>query len=55
LVEAHQGQVEAEEFATEITLRLTFTADDLSAFQAALAETTSGQVSVAKYEIWDGQ
>ena len=55
LVEAHQGQVEAEEFATEITLRLTFTADDMPAFQAALAETTSGQVSVAKYEIWDGQ
>jgi uncharacterized YigZ family protein len=51
LVEAHQGQVEAEEFATEITLRLTFTADDLPAFQAALAETTSGQVSVARYEI----
>lgn len=46
MVAAHQGQVDAEEFATQVTLRLTFSADDLPAFQAALAETTSGQVTV---------
>ncbi|GIK41071.1 MAG: YigZ family protein [Chloroflexota bacterium] len=46
MVVAHQGQVDAEEFAAQVTLRLTFTADDLPAFQAALAETTSGQVTV---------
>ncbi len=44
LVETHHGQVEAEEFATEVTLRLTFTIDDLPAFQSALAEATRGQV-----------
>lgn len=46
LVEAHEGQVEAEAFAAEVTLRLTFVVDDLPAFQAALAEITSGQVSI---------
>jgi uncharacterized YigZ family protein len=51
LVEAHQGQVNAEEFAAEVTLRLTFSTDDLPAFQAALAEATSGQVAVTRYEI----
>lgn len=51
LVEAYQGQIESEEFATEITLRLTFIADDLPAFQAALAEATGGQVSATRYEI----
>ncbi|MCK6627642.1 MAG: YigZ family protein [Anaerolineae bacterium] len=43
LVEAHQGQVEGEEFATDITLKLTFTTDELPLFQAALAEMTHGQ------------
>jgi uncharacterized YigZ family protein len=43
LVEAYQGQVETEEFATEITLKLAFTTDDLPLFQAALAEMTHGQ------------
>jgi uncharacterized YigZ family protein len=46
LIEMHQGQVETEEFATEVTVHLTFVADDLPAFQAALAETSSGQVTV---------
>lgn len=45
LIEAHQGRVEAEAFAIEVTLHLTFGADDLLAFQAALAEATRGQVS----------
>ncbi|MBE7552666.1 MAG: YigZ family protein [Anaerolineales bacterium] len=51
MVAAHQGQVDAEEFATQVTLRLTFSADDLPAFQAALAETTSGQVTVESWPI----
>jgi uncharacterized YigZ family protein len=46
LIEMHQGQVENEEFAIEVTVHLTFVADDLPAFQAALAETSSGQVTV---------
>jgi uncharacterized YigZ family protein len=46
LIEMHRGQVETEEFATEVTVHLTFVADDLPAFQAALAETSSGQVTV---------
>jgi uncharacterized YigZ family protein len=46
LVEAHHGQVEAEAFATEVTLRLSFGADDLPAFQAAMAEATGGKMSV---------
>lgn len=48
LIEAHHGQVEAEEFAVEVTLRLNFTIDDLPAFEAALAQATSGQVSPRK-------
>lgn len=43
LVDAYQGQVEAEEFAADISLKLTFIADDLPLFQAALAEMTHGQ------------
>ena len=48
LIEAHRGQVEAEEFAAEVTLHLTFGIDDLPAFQAAVAEATSGQVTVRR-------
>lgn len=48
LVEDHHGQTEAEEFAAEVTMRLTFTTDDLPAFEKALAETTRGQISVVK-------
>lgn len=46
LVEAHQGQVEAEDFTTEVTMQLTFSVDDLPAFEAELAELTGGQVAV---------
>jgi uncharacterized YigZ family protein len=46
LAETYQGRIEAEDFAAEVTLRLTFTVDDLPAFKAAVAETTSGQVVV---------
>ena len=46
LVEAHQGQLDGEEFAAEVTLFLTFTSDDLLAFEVALAEITRGQMIV---------
>lgn len=46
LVETHHGQIEAESFTTEVTMDLIFTVEDLPAFEADLAETTSGQVTV---------
>jgi uncharacterized YigZ family protein len=46
LVEIHGGRMDAEEFAADIKLRLIFVADDLPTFQVALAEATSGQVSI---------
>jgi uncharacterized YigZ family protein len=46
LVEAHHGEIEAEEFAAEVTMRLVFIVDDLPAFAAALSEATSGQVMI---------
>jgi uncharacterized YigZ family protein len=50
LVEAHHGQVEGEEFATDVTMRLIFVIDDLPAFESALAEATRGTVEVRKVE-----
>lgn len=49
LIGMYQGQVESEEFAAGVTLHLTFVADDLPDFQAALAEATSGQVTVESW------
>jgi uncharacterized YigZ family protein len=46
LTEEHRGQLEQEDFAAEVTLRLTFIVDDLPAFKAAVAEATRGQVEV---------
>jgi uncharacterized YigZ family protein len=46
LIEAHNGQVDDEAFAAEVTLYLTLAVDDLSDFESALAEATRGQVSV---------
>ena len=50
LVEAHQGQIEAEDFATSVTLRLIFATTDLPAFEAALAEATGGKLEVERLE-----
>ena len=47
LIEAFHGQVEAETFTTEVTLRLVFAVEDLPNFAAAVSEATSGQVTVA--------
>lgn len=46
LSDIHHGRIEDEDFATDITLRLTFTTDDLPAFEAALSEATHGRISV---------
>lgn len=48
LIETHHGQVDRETFTTEVTLRLTFTVDDLPLFAAALAEATNGTVTVER-------
>ena len=50
LVETHHGFIESGEFASEVSLRLTFTVDDLPEFETTLAEATSGQVAVVKTE-----
>ena len=49
LIEAHRGSIETEEFAAEVSLRLTFAIDDLSPFESNLAEATSGQVAVVSH------
>lgn len=46
LSDIHHGQIDGEDFAANITLRLTFTTDDLPAFEAALSEATHGKISV---------
>lgn len=46
LVEAHNGRIDDETFAADVTLFLTFIVDDLPAFEADLSEATRGQVSV---------
>jgi uncharacterized YigZ family protein len=48
LIEAHGGQVDQEDFAAEVTLRLTFIVDDLPGFKADIAEATRGQVAVVE-------
>ncbi len=48
LVQSHAGLVAKEEFTAEVVLQLLFTVDDLPAFEAALAEATSGQIVVSK-------
>jgi len=47
LVQAHHGQVEAEEFATEVAFQLIFIIDDLAPFVAAVAEASAGRVRVS--------
>jgi uncharacterized YigZ family protein len=46
LIEQHRGQIDSEDFAAEVTLRVTFTVDDLAAFQTAVSEASSGRISV---------
>jgi uncharacterized YigZ family protein len=48
LIETHNGQIDGEIFAAEVTLCLTFIVDDLPAFESALADITRGQVSAVK-------
>lgn len=50
LVAKHQGQVDEEDFTTEVTFQLTFIVDDLPDFEAALLEATAGQVTVETFD-----
>jgi uncharacterized YigZ family protein len=51
LNDTHHGQVDSEDFAADITLRLTFTTDDLPVFQAALSEATHGKIIAVRCEM----
>lgn len=53
LVEAYQGQIDAEEFAADVTLHLTFTIDALPAFESALADATRGQAHLELGDLLD--
>jgi uncharacterized YigZ family protein len=44
LVGEHDGEVDTEDFAADVTVRATFAVDRLPGFEAALAEATSGTV-----------
>lgn len=46
LIEDHHGQIDEEDFAVAITMKLTFIVDDLPDFETALTEATAGQISV---------
>ena len=46
LIEAYQGQIDAEDFAEAVTFQLTFIVDDLPGFEAALAEASNGRIGV---------
>ncbi len=46
LIEAHNGQIDEEDFAADVTMRITFVVDDVPAFAADVAEATAGQVQV---------
>jgi len=48
LIETHRGQIDEEDFATEVTMFITFVVDDLPGFTAGMAEMTSGQVNVSE-------
>ena len=45
LVENHQGSVDDEEFAVEVTLSVTFTIDDLPDCESDLADVSNGKIS----------
>jgi uncharacterized YigZ family protein len=51
LIDAHHGQIETEEFAVEVRMQLSFTVDELPAFEVDLAEATGGQVIVVPKEM----
>ena len=48
LVADHQGQIDGEQFATDVTLHLTFTLDNLPDFESEVADATRGQVKVER-------
>lgn len=46
LVEAREGEIVAEDFGAEVTLRVVFAVDDVGAFAGALRELSAGRLSV---------
>ncbi|MCB0191791.1 MAG: YigZ family protein [Anaerolineae bacterium] len=46
LIDGYHGQIDHEDFAAEVTLKLTFDEEDVPAFEADLSEATSGQVTM---------
>jgi uncharacterized YigZ family protein len=50
LIKAHHGHINEEDFAADVTLLITFAADDLPGFAAGIAEMTAGQVTVTEVE-----
>lgn len=44
LIAAHQGEIEDEAFAVDVTLMVRFVLDDLPGFQAALTELSAGRI-----------
>jgi putative IMPACT (imprinted ancient) family translation regulator len=50
LVETYRGHIDAEEFTTDVTLRLTFIVDDLPPFERELSNATNGAVIIERLE-----
>jgi putative IMPACT (imprinted ancient) family translation regulator len=48
LVEAHNGQIDEEDFATDVTLNIIFAIDDLPPFREALVELSAGQAVIVE-------
>ena len=48
LIEAYQGQIEAEEFTTDVTWRLTFIDDNLPHFEREITNLTHGEVIIIR-------
>ena len=48
LINNYHGQIEAEEFTTQVTLSLTFVIDDVPNFETAVIEATRGAVVIRK-------
>jgi uncharacterized YigZ family protein len=48
LVEAHNGKIDEEDFATDVTLNIVFAIDDLQPFYDALVELSAGQAIIVE-------
>ena len=50
LINNHGGQIEAEEFATDVTLQVTFIVEELPAFETEIVDITHGEVLISRLE-----